>query len=196
MKKCGIIGKKEKIMRGEQMRLFVAVELTKAMRYELYRMEEQLKQMSFGGRFSPMENLHITLHFIGETSDLAGAVKAVTEGARCIRPFELQLGEYSSFEKNGSRLSHCTVKGDLEELCRLYESIQCAMSDFGFPRERKRFVPHITLGRSVVHDELVDAEMKKFKVTTGMRVSGITLFESRREKNGMVYIPLHREKFE
>lgn len=71
------------------MRLFIAVELPKAVRNEVGAALKELKMLSSGGRFVQENNLHITLHFIGESNDLAGAVKAMQSAVRGIRPFEL-----------------------------------------------------------------------------------------------------------
>ncbi|MCH5279001.1 MAG: RNA 2',3'-cyclic phosphodiesterase [Christensenellaceae bacterium] len=177
------------------MRLFIAIELNKAMRSEISRALKELKIRSSGGRFVHEDNLHITLHFIGESVDLNGAVQAMKASVRGIRPFELFPDQYGYFERNGSKTSFISVGGQLTELDILHESLESALADNGFSREYKRFVPHITLGRSVEHDELVGEEMKQIQFSTSIIVPGITLFESTRERGRMVYTPLHREKF-
>ena len=177
------------------MRLFIAIELPRSFKQELARVQKEVKQMSCGGRFVPQENFHITLHFIGESDDLAGAVAAMREAARGIRTFTLHFGKYDCFDKNGSKTSFLNVKGELDELDRLYESLQSALYDNGFSRERKRFRPHITLGRNVEHDELVTEELKRLSPNASMTVQGITLFESARQEGKVVYNPLHRERF-
>lgn len=177
------------------MRLFIAIDLPKSFKKEVSRIQQQLKQMSAGGRFVPAENFHITLHFIGESDDLAGAVDAMREAARGIRPFTLHLGKYGCFEKSGSKTSFVEVKGELNELGVLHESLQCALYDNGFSRERKGFTPHVTLGRSVVHDDLVAGEMKALCPNASMTVQGFTLFESVRREGRMLYLPLHTERF-
>ena len=83
----------------------------------------------------------------------------------------------------------------LDELERLYESLQCALYDNGFSRERKRFRPHITLGRNVEHDELVMGELQQLAPNASMTVQAITLFESVRQEGKVVYRALHRERF-
>ena len=80
------------------MRLFIAVELPKAVRNEVGAALKELKMLSSGGRFVQENNLHITLHFIGESNDLAGAVKAMQSAVRGIRPFELHPAGFSSFD--------------------------------------------------------------------------------------------------
>lgn len=180
------------------MRLFIAIELSDAMRRELSRISKALKGLSSGGRFVPAENMHITLHFIGESDDLAGAVSAMHEACRDIRPFTLTLGHYGFFEKTASgnhRVSLVTVDGEFDELNALNESLEAELADRGFTRDHKRYTPHITLGRSVEHDELAAGELKRMRLSASTLVTGITLFESTRSNGKMIYTPLHREKF-
>lgn len=113
---------------------------------------------------------------------------------RGIRPFELRPVGFSSFERSGSRTAFIEVGGNTGELAILHESLQTALADNGFAREYRRFVPHITLGRSVEFDELVYAQLQETEFKTSFTASEITLFESVKEKGKLVYNPLHREK--
>ena len=81
------------------------------------------------------------------------------------------------------------------ELNVLHETLQSALADMGFKLDLKRFRPHITLGRSVEHDELVMGELASIPLSASMTVTGLTLFESTREKGRVVYSALHRERF-
>ncbi len=161
----------------------------------------ELRSRSSGGKFVPVENTHITMHFIGESRDLAGAVDAMHSACRDIRPFPLHIGRYTYFDRSGSRggdggkTSVVTVKGDLDELNALHESLECALGDKGFARDYKRFTPHITLGRNVEHDELVSHELEDIPLDASMQAQGLTLFESTRVNGRMVYSVIHREKF-
>lgn len=179
------------------MRLFIAIGLSDGMRRELAGVSKALKERSSGGRFVPVENMHITLRFLGETDALYNIADAMREACRDIRPFTLALSEYDFFDKaaGGKRTALVTVRGGLNELSILHEALEAALADRGFPRDHKRYVPHITLGRNVEHDELVTAEMKRIPLSEEMTVSGITLFQSERVGGRMVYTPLHREKF-
>ena len=82
------------------MRLFIAVELPKAVRNEVGAALKELKMLSSGGRFVQENNLHITLHFIGESNDLAGAVKAMQSAVRGIRPFARLLSRSAEIQAN------------------------------------------------------------------------------------------------
>lgn len=177
------------------MRLFIAIELPKSVKAELSSVLRELKALSCGGRFVPEENTHITMHFIGESNDLNGAVESIREAVRGIRPFVLRLGGYDFFDKGGRKTSFVSVGGELAELRILHEALECALADRGFSRDFKRFTPHITLGRNVEHDELVTGELKAIALGSSVTVTGLTLFESVRANGRMVYMPLHRENF-
>ncbi len=180
------------------MRLFIAIELSGSMKRELAGISKALRERAAGGRFVPLENMHVTLHFIGESDDLGGIASAMREACRGIRPFTLSLGKYGYFEKTASgnhRVSLVTVTGDLDELGVLRDTLEAALIDKGFPGDRKRFSPHVTLGRSVVHDELVAFELENMRLDAEQTVTGITLFESAKRNGKPVYIPLHRESF-
>ena len=178
------------------MRLFIAIDLPRSFKEELMRIQKEVKGMSCGGRFVPQDNFHITLHFIGESDDIAGATAVVGGGGRGVCSLERTRGG-GGCGKRGVRgpTAVMEVLGELDELTAMHESLESALYDRGFSRERKRFVPHITLGRSVEQDDLTALELKNsIRANASLTVQAITLFESRREKGEMVYIPLHREK--
>lgn len=177
------------------MRLFIAIDLPRPMKAELSGILREVKQRSTGGRFTPPDNFHITLHFIGESDDLPGAIDAMRDAVRGIRPFSLHLFGYGSFVKGNTHTAFVTVKGDLDELNILYEVLQSALFERGFSRETKRFFPHITLGRNVAYDELSHNELMALSPAASMTVTGITLFLSERVQGKMVYTPLHVERF-
>ena len=180
------------------MRLFIAIELTADMKRALAGISKALRERATGGRFVPIENMHVTLHFIGESNDLGAITAAMREACRGIRPFTLELGGYGYFEKTASgshRVSLVTVRGDLAELGVLRDTLESALADKGFPSDHKRFSPHITLGRNVGHDELAAFELENMELGCKETVTGITLFESVKQNGKPVYVPLHRESF-
>ena len=179
------------------MRLFIAIELSSGMRKELTALSKAVRERACGGRFVSPENFHITLRFIGESEDLLGAAEAMREACRGIRPFTVRLGRYGFFEKasRDKRTALTLVEGDLDELGVLRETLEAALEDRGFPGEKRKFIPHITIGRNVEQDELAEMELSGMELHSSMTVTGITLFESTREKGKVVYSPLHRESF-
>lgn len=177
------------------MRLFIALELPKSFCKEIAGLQAALRAESTGGRFVPGSNFHITLHFIGESNDLSGAVEAMEQAARGIRPFGLHLGPLSTFPRKDGHTAFLSLRGELEELNALYESLQSALGERGFPRELKRFTPHITLGRSVILAEGALERLAGLSPNASMQVQSIALFESTRRDDRMIYSVLHRTRF-
>lgn len=177
------------------MRLFIAIPLPKSFKREVQAIQEELRAVSSAGRFVPVDNFHITLHFIGESGDICGAAQAMAEAARGIRPFPLHLAGYDSFRRGESATALLRLAGGLAELNALYESLQSALFDQGFSREHRRFIPHITLGRNVICTPEGEGRLRARPMTASLLADRFTLFESRREKGGMAYLPLHTERF-
>lgn len=180
------------------MRLFIAIELPKSVRAQLAAMRKELGGYCTGGRFVTEQNYHITLHFIGESDRLLDITAAMREAARGIRAFSLHLGELSSFGSGGGVTGIVGVQGDLRELGILYEALQCALFDMGFSRERRRYTPHVTIGRGMGFTPEYQAAKQELGALcrgASFSVNGITLFESRLGRGEPLYTPVHRERF-
>ena len=77
----------------------------------------------------------------GETDALADATDALREAVRDIRPFVLRLQNYGSVKTEGSHTSFLQVSCDNDELNRLYESLESALWERGFSKNRGRLTP-------------------------------------------------------
>ena len=171
------------------MRLFIAIPLPPDITRALAAARVALEAQGATGRFVPRENYHITLHFLGETDALKDIADAMRQAVRDIRPFVLRLKEYGSFKTDGSHTGFVNVTCDSEELNLLYESLESALWERGFSKNRGRLTPHITIGRKVEGDEGFVMPPQKAAFTANT----VVLYESRTERGQMVYAPLHRE---
>ncbi len=171
------------------MRLFIAIPLPPDILRATAAARDALEKSGARGGFVPQENYHITLHFLGETNALGDIAEAMREAARDIRPFVLRLGSYGSFKTDGSHTGFVSVSCDGGELDRLYESLESALWNRGFTRNRGRLSPHITLGRKITGDEGFILPPQKAAFTA----NAVVLYESRNENGQMRYTPLHKE---
>ena len=71
------------------MRLFVAIQLADDMKKTIAGTLHTMKQKGVRGNYVPLQNLHLTVAFIGETND-PGAVKDALAGIS-FKPFELTI---------------------------------------------------------------------------------------------------------
>ena len=173
------------------MRLFIAIPLPPDITRALAAARVALEAQGATGRFVPRENYHITLHFLGETDALKDIADAMRQAVRDIRPFVLRLKEYGSFKTDGSHTGFVNVTCDSEELNLLYESLESALWERGFSKNRGRLTPHITLGRKIEGDEGFSLPPLKAAFTANT----VVLYESRSDHGQMIYTPIHREMF-
>ena len=120
--------------------MFVSVELTEQLREALGSVREQLRKSGVSGNWSPRENLHLTLAFIGEHSDPDSVLKAL-EKVR-FRPFELRLEGIGSF----GRLWWAGLS-ESRELKNLSAQVRHFLAEEGIPFDRMT-VNSVSLMRS------------------------------------------------
>lgn len=160
------------------MRLFVAIRLSDAMKDSLIELQNALYDRGVRGSFTPEENLHLTLAFIGEYPDSEPVLDALA--ALRFRPFELSLegmGRFGDLWWAGMRESPA-----LDAVAR---RVRRALAEGGVPFDKKRFSPHITLIRRASGD------MPGLSpAPASMTVRAISLMRSDRGKNGMIYTEL------
>ena len=171
------------------MRLFIAIPLPPDIIRAVSAARVALEAHGASGRLVSRENYHITLHFLGETDALKDISDAMHEAVRDIRPFVLRLRDYGSFKTDGSHTGFVNVSCDSEELNHLYETLESALWERGFSKNRGRLTPHVTLGRKIEGDEGFVLPPQKAAFTANT----VVLYESRTERGQMVYTPLHRE---
>ena len=172
------------------MRLFIAIPIPPDVRRAVVLASNLLAESGARGRFVPQSNFHITLHYIGETDDLVGAVDALRLAVRDIRPFVLRLGDYGGFGGKKGRTTYLSVSCDTDELDNLYESLESALWEQGFAKNRGRLTPHITLARNVVGDEDFNPILQNVAFTADT----VILYESRADGERMRYTAVHRER--
>ena len=122
------------------MRLFAAIQLSDEMKKTIAGTLHELKQAGVGGSYVPLQNLHLTLAFIGETDNPAAVKEALKTIS--IKPFRLSLSDMGSF----GDLLWVGVKGN-QGLSAAAKSVRDALDAAGIDYDRKKFSPHITIVR-------------------------------------------------
>ena len=132
------------------LRTFVAVELNATNRACAGKLIESLKTVPADVKWVEPENLHLTLKFLGEvkSQETARVCEAVKRGAAAVQPFELELRGAGAFPNvfRPRTLWLGAGKGEAE-MIDLHDRIETALTKFGYRKERRRFCPHLTIGR-------------------------------------------------
>lgn len=160
------------------MRLFIAILLSEEMKKALTDAQQTMVDRGVRGRYSPEENLHLTLAFIGDYPDAQPVLDALNTVS--FRPFDLSLEGIGCF----GDLWWAGLKDSLP-LAAVARRVRRALAESEIPFDRKRFSPHITLIRCASKDA---AGIRVAPV--GMRVQRLSLMRSDRGRNGMLYTEL------
>lgn len=131
------------------MRLFVAVNLPSDIRERLAAAQERLRGAQADVSWVRPENIHVTLKFLGETEEkrLDRIRPALLEVARGRAPFTIRVSGLGSFGGRVPRVVWVGVEAGAEPLSGLAKDVEAAMAPLGFPKEKRGFSAHLTLGR-------------------------------------------------
>ena len=157
------------------MRLFVAVQLSDEMKKAVAETMHELKKKGVKGNYVPLQNLHLTLAFIGETDD-PKSVRAALEQVK-VKPFKMSLSDMGSFED----LLWVGIKGN-QGLSGAAKAVRDALDAAGVEYDRKKFVPHITIIRKAA------GNWRQVHASKGdMMVKDITLMKTTFKDGKLVY---------
>ena len=133
-------------------RAFIALPLTDAVKRRLRESEDHVRRHTGEGTIRWVGNgaMHLTLKFLGATPaskiEPIGALLKRLAGEAA--PLCLLLGPLGLFpDAQRPRVVWAGLTGDVGALSALATAVDRAMAALGFPPEKRRFSPHITLGR-------------------------------------------------
>ena len=170
------------------MRLFYALVPSESEKQNILRWQENLENASESGRFSPTENLHMTLQFLGEIlPERVEALKEIlTATAGNYRPFSITLDAYGWFPGKGhERLWY--LPGNGPEATAIFYELGEVLTENGFSVEGRAFIPHITLARRC---RLKNRKIPEEAEPVSVQVQRLWLMESRQIRGSTVYVPI------
>lgn len=183
------------------LRAFIAVEIPLALREAVCAATEPL-QKSIGPavRWVLMENMHLTLKFLGDTSpaNVELLSQMLRAEAELFPGFELRLQGLGAFPNpKRPRVLYIGIQapGTLEALQR---GIDSASRRLGYESEERGFSPHLTIGR--VKQNVTAAEQQTIRraleetridLLGTARVDSVHLYKSDLKPTGSVYTRLH-----
>ncbi len=129
-------------------RAFIAVKVP--FTDELRKFWEEVKSSGARLKMVEPENVHITLKFLGnvEESLVNRIVEAISNSCQDVSPFKISLKGCGGFPHLGRpRVVWIGVSEGGEELKRIASSLEEELHKLGFEKERREFVPHLTIAR-------------------------------------------------
>jgi 2'-5' RNA ligase len=129
-------------------RLFVAVKIAPDVADRLCRAEDELAPLLNDLRWIRRESLHLTLKFLGQVDDgkIPEVERALQPAIAPLTRFTVScrgLGVFPDIRR--PRVFWAGLEGGA--LPALAEATEAALAPLGFPREKREFRPHLTIGR-------------------------------------------------
>jgi 2'-5' RNA ligase len=130
-------------------RCFVAVELPDGLKREISSRTEGLRKCGADAKWIRAENLHLTLKFLGNTSEdkLPDIKEALLKAVQGHKSFEMRLKGAGVFpDRKRPRVVWVGLE-DSDELVSIQRDVEEAMAGVGFEPEGRAYSPHLTIGR-------------------------------------------------
>jgi len=133
-----------------EIRSFLAFDLPPEIRKMVAWVSGELRKSSLDVKWVKVENIHLTVVFLGNINE--EDIKPIGDVAQeaCLRsgPFDLLLTRLGSFPNpRNPRVLWIGLDGDLERMSHFRDDLQKRLKPFGIKEEKRRFKPHLTLGR-------------------------------------------------
>lgn len=171
------------MQKNTQRRIFFALWPGDSVRNEINRVFKSAPQANLPGRHLNKNNLHLTLHFLGNVSlQQFDCVQRIAETITS-KSFELRLDHFGSFTK--ARVLWTGPSVITEELSGLQYELGEVLKECEFTPEKRPFNPHVTLARKIkCTEQLLPHEPVIWSVNQFALVESISV------EGGVEYRPL------
>ncbi|MBI4684821.1 MAG: RNA 2',3'-cyclic phosphodiesterase [Nitrospirae bacterium] len=178
------------------LRCFIAVELSDDIRNVIDLHITRLRETRADIKWVQAKNLHLTLKFLGKTSDelIPEIQKRLCSIAGKHENFFLNLYGAGVFPNIKNPRVVWLGLQDSEEIVRIQRDIDESMAGLGFEKEGRGFSPHLTIGRvrSLKNIDMVIKELATLDKTDfgKIEVKNIALMKSELKQGGAEYFRL------
>ncbi|HDR91198.1 MAG TPA: RNA 2',3'-cyclic phosphodiesterase, partial [candidate division Zixibacteria bacterium] len=135
---------------SEMIRTFIAMEIPVNIQTAIDReITAKLRGCDVRCSWVKPHNIHLTLKFLGDTPEkrigsIAEDIAFVLEG---IAPVKLRLDGAGTFGGKSPQVVWAGLSGETEAVELIAKTIDSATLQHGFKKEKRRFSPHLTVGR-------------------------------------------------
>jgi RNA 2',3'-cyclic 3'-phosphodiesterase len=179
------------------LRLFIAIEIPEQIKREIGELIDVLKKHDTDIKWIMPDNIHLTLKFLGATSDslVLKIRESLTTAVSSCEPFSITIQSAGAFPNDKYPRVLWTGIIDSHLLKDLRDRIENSLSMIGFQRDDKEFHPHLTIGR-VRSQKGMLSFMEEFRLFRDRHFGGfladqVKLMKSELRPTGPLYTCLH-----
>lgn len=170
------------------MRLFISINFDDESKEKLYKHMKRLTEKCESGVFMKKENIHLTLVFIGETTQIGAVVE--TMDAIDTEPFEISLADEGRFKRSGGDIYWVGIDKS-PELVRLQKILYRSLIRHGVMNDKNDFKPHLTVSRDTVIDKNAVPEVS---FTDKLSIKRISLMKCESARDGVSYTEVYAKE--
>ena len=175
-----------------KIRIFIALELPSSFKQELFKQAQLLAGQDKRQHIQwlPPENYHLTLAFLGDLDSirLSGLQFALEQKLGFMKAVPCKISTISLFPFSRPKIAAALLECTAELLELQIDVTNCARS-CGISLERRRFVPHVTLGRQKLRSGK-SVDLQAYNILLVGVADTVTLFQSELTPNGAIYTAL------
>jgi len=182
---------------GEKIRAFIAIRLPESVLQAMGQAQETLGRLGRGIRWVRKEGIHLTLKFLGDVDrddveKIQIAMERASEGSSSFVLAGEGIGVFPDLRR--PRVIWIGLSGDLQVLLALQAHLDSQLKGLGFPKEKRPFKGHLTLGRVKGRPDTTRLRealegLRRFQ-TDAFTVQSVALFQSTLRPQGAVYTKL------
>lgn len=182
------------------MRAFIAFDINKSVKEKLSQTQAKIKKYATKGTWVKEENFHCTLKFLGNIDEkkaynIGNILNKISQE---YSQMTINLNSVGYFNKKKEQYGVIWVGlgGEIEKLNEIYDIINDSMYDLGFPKEKRPFTPHITLGRRILLNRTFEdiKELTNNNNIYNFELNSIVLMRSEENMGKRIYIPIKSYK--
>ena len=176
------------------MKLFIAINFKKSIRFKIGEVIREIKHLSTQGKFVKNDHLHLTLEFFGDIWEdriydvISVMNKVSTKG------FLLKADKIDFFRKSIGNIYYIGFKEN-SRLLDLQKELHDMLLEKNFKLEEREYTPHITIGRKVILKE--NSDLEKYVNTLSkirLKVDSIELMQSQHLDGKLIYTVICSKK--
>lgn len=168
------------------MRIFYALTFYPESKEQISKYRDLLANRAIKGRFTPQENFHLTLVFIGEVQQKDLDIYEQVLDDITLEQIQLRASHFGKFKKKKRDILWLGIEKN-KTVNRLVHDIKSKLNDYGIETEKRKFSAHITLGRQVLIEDINDLMIQPFD----MPIKSVALMVSHRKNDQLLYEPLY-----
>jgi len=183
------------------LRAFIAVEIPLSIRQAVCNATSNLqKELNSLVRWVPLENMHLTLKFLGDVSpaNVDMLTQMISAEADLFECFELLFDGLGSFPSpKRPRVIFIGIQAPAV-LNALHRGIESASRRLGYETEERDFSPHLTIGRvkqnvAAPEQQVIRRALEGTKIVSlgTARIDSVHLYKSDLKPTGSVYTRLY-----